>query len=121
MATISIYEREKFSFQMQFRGVDNIKRRDKWQSNREELDYINNNMNQYIDFSVPWVFWSFSYNQFIVACFKGNHHAKPLNFNGELKLTDKWKLTLIPGRLSSKKDVTVHQCKLTETYKIAGN
>jgi hypothetical protein len=92
------------SFQMQFRGGDK-KKKTSDKATEEELDYINNNMNQYIDFSVPWSFGVSYVINYSKPAFKETI-TQTLNFNGELKLTDKWKVDFNSGYDFEQKDVT---------------
>lgn len=64
---------------------------------QEELDYISRNRNLYIDFTVPWtlsVSYNLSYNK---IGFQNSQVTQTLNFNGDLKMTEKWKIGFNSG------------------------
>lgn len=92
------------AFQMQFRGGDKSKKKSDKVS-EDDLDYVNNNLDQYIDFDVPWAFgvsYVINYNK---PAFESDI-TQTLNFNGELKITDKWKVDFNSGYDFEQKDVT---------------
>lgn len=64
---------------------------------QEQLDEINNNPNQYVDFSLPW---QLSINTNLSYSKQGFNKAQvtnTVNLNGELSLTPKWKVTFTSG------------------------
>jgi hypothetical protein len=64
---------------------------------KDELDNINANLDKYVDFTIPWSLsfsYSLSYNK------RGYEKAvvsQTLSFNGDLKMTDKWKMSFNSG------------------------
>jgi hypothetical protein len=101
---LSRFTSGNISFQMQFRGGDKKKKQSE-NATEEELDYINNNMDQFIDFNVPWSFGVSYVINYSKPTFKETI-TQTLNFNGELKLTDKWKVDFNSGYDFEQKDVT---------------
>ncbi|MDO1447295.1 putative LPS assembly protein LptD [Rhodocytophaga aerolata] len=70
---------------------------DMTETERDELDRINNNIDQYVDFTIPWSL-SFAYS----LNYSKPNVQKPivsqtLSFNGDLKVTDKWKISFNSG------------------------
>ncbi|MCS7020105.1 MAG: putative LPS assembly protein LptD [Cytophagales bacterium] len=64
---------------------------------QEELDFISRNRNLYVDFTVPWtlsVSYNLSYNK---TGFEQARVTQTLNFNGDLKMTEKWKIGFNSG------------------------
>ncbi len=92
------------AFQMQFRGGDKSKKKSDNVS-EEDLDYINSNLDQYIDFNVPWAFGLSYVIRYDKPRIEKNI-TQTLNFNGELKLTEKWKVDFNSGYDFERKDVT---------------
>lgn len=74
-------------------------------ANEETLEYINANMEQFVDFSVPWSLklnYNFNYS-------KPNLDAEitqSINFNGDLNITEKWKVGFRSGYDIKNKDFT---------------
>jgi hypothetical protein len=63
----------------------------------EELDFISRNRNLYIDFTVPWtlsVSYNLSYNK---TGFQDSRVTQTFNFNGDVKMTEKWKIGFNSG------------------------
>tara|TARA_R110002049_G_scaffold251627_2_gene426004 strand:+ start:482 stop:3022 length:2541 start_codon:yes stop_codon:yes gene_type:complete len=92
------------AFQMQFRGGNKGKKKSDKVS-EDDLDYINSNLDQYIDFNVPWAFgvsYVINYNKPRLE----ETITQTLNFNGELKITDKWKVDFNSGYDFERKDIT---------------
>ncbi|MAZ58650.1 MAG: hypothetical protein CMP56_04520 [Flavobacteriales bacterium] len=71
----------------------------------EQLEYINQNLDYFIDFTVPWslrFFYNFTYN-------KPNFESdviQTINFNGDLNITKKWKIGFRSGYDLKNKDFT---------------
>lgn len=62
-----------------------------------ELDNINNNRSQYVDFNIPWnltLNFNFGYTK---TGFKEAVITNTVNFNGDFNLTENWKLTYTSG------------------------
>ena len=63
---------------------------------QSDLEYINENMDNYIDFSVPWnlqFFYNFSYRKPLSE----SELIQSINFNGDLNITKKWKVGFSSG------------------------
>ena len=74
-------------------------------ASQEELDEINRNRDQYIDFNMPWQFYvsyNLSYNK---ASFLSSY-TQTLMINGDISLTTKWKITFSSGWDFTHKDIT---------------
>jgi hypothetical protein len=66
-------------------------------ASQEELDFISRNRNLYIDFTVPWTL-SLSYNlSYNKTGFQDARVTQTLNFNGDIKMTEKWKVGFNSG------------------------
>jgi hypothetical protein len=64
--------------------------------NKEELDEINRNRYQYVDFNIPWtlnVSYNFIYNK---PAFTENIQ-QTLSFNGDINVTENWKVGMNSG------------------------
>lgn len=74
-------------------------------ASQEELDEINRNREQYIDFNMPWQFY-ISYNlNYNKASFVSSY-TQTLMVNGDISLTTKWKITFSTGWDFTHKDIT---------------
>ena len=70
-----------------------------------ELDYINQNLDYFVDFTVPWslrLFYNLSYNKPQL----NSEIIQSINFNGDLNITDKWKIGFRSGYDLKNKDFT---------------
>jgi hypothetical protein len=74
-------------------------------ASREELDQINRNRDQYIDFNVPWQFF-LSYNLIYNKANFTSTYTQTLTVNGDISLTPKWKITFSTGWDFTNKDIT---------------
>lgn len=64
---------------------------------REQIAQINANRDKYVDFNIPWTL-SFSYSlNYNKRGYEKAVISQTLSFNGDLKLTDKWKIALNSG------------------------
>ncbi|MGK7394066.1 MAG: putative LPS assembly protein LptD [Candidatus Cyclobacteriaceae bacterium M3_2C_046] len=73
----------------------------------EELDYIQNNPDLYVDFNIPWnlrINYAFNYTKPGLAESK---ITQSLDFSGDLSLTDKWKMTFNSGYDFENKEFTM--------------
>lgn len=62
-----------------------------------QIDYINADPSKYVDFKIPWTF-GFSYAlQYAKRGFAPAQVIQTLTFNGDLKITDKWKIGVNSG------------------------
>jgi lipopolysaccharide assembly outer membrane protein LptD (OstA) len=65
--------------------------------NDEELEYINNNINNYIDFNLPWSL-SLNYNlNARTPALQEAHISQSITFNGDIKLSENWKFGMSSG------------------------
>ncbi len=67
------------------------------QANEEQLEYINNNPNLYVDFEIPWnvsLAYQFGLSRFGL---QKAQLVQALTLNGDLSLTPKWKITVQSG------------------------
>ena len=71
----------------------------------QELEYINQNINQFIDFSVPWSL-RFYYNLSYYKPDIDPEIIQSINFNGDLSITKKWKLGFRSGYDLKNRDFT---------------
>jgi len=76
-------------------------------ASQAEIDEINRNRDQYIDFNLPWqisFIYTLSYNKAALVSSYGNHI---LRVNGDLSLTRKWKITFSSGWDFTAKDIVL--------------
>lgn len=77
------------------KGKQKEKKKSKY-ATEDELEYINQNLDQYVDFSIPWSL-NLRYNiRYSKAAFESNV-TQTLNFNGDLSVTDNWKVGVNSG------------------------
>ncbi len=63
----------------------------------EQIEFINKNPDLYVDFSIPWSL-QLSYNfNYTKIGFAKSQVVQALTFNGDLSLTEKWKMTYNSG------------------------
>jgi hypothetical protein len=73
---------------------------------QQEIDEVNRNRDQYIDFNLPWQL-TISYNlQYNKQNFRSTY-VQVLRFNGDLSLTKKWKITFSSGWDFTGKDIVI--------------
>ena len=71
----------------------------------EELEYINNNNEQFVDFNVPWslqLYYNFTYSKPNIE----SEINQSINFNGDINITKKWKIGFRSGYDLKNKDFT---------------
>jgi len=71
----------------------------------EELEYINQNLGRFVDFSVPWslrFYYNFSYYKPDID----SEITQSINFNGDVNITKKWKVGFRSGYDLKNKDFT---------------
>lgn len=74
-------------------------------ASEEELEYINNNLDQYVDFTVPWSL-NIGYNiRYAKPAFKETL-TQTLNFSGDLSVTENWKVGFTSGWDFEQKELT---------------
>lgn len=72
-----------------------------------DKQFLINNPNVYVDFSIPWslsINYNLSYNK---RGFEDPRIIQTINFNGDLSLTEKWKVGFSSGYDFTQKDVTI--------------
>ena len=89
-----------FNFRLTGKGKDGKKPNNEPKKSKyatdDELEHINANLDQYIDFSIPWSL-NVSYNIRYSKPTKTSSVTQTLNFNGDLSLTDNWKIGATSG------------------------
>lgn len=88
-----------FNFRLTGKGKDGKKANEPKKSKYatdEEMEMINANIDQYIDFSIPWSL-NVSYNIRYSKPTNTSNVTQTLNFNGDLSLTDNWKIGATSG------------------------
>tara|TARA_B110000046_G_scaffold52102_1_gene58163 strand:+ start:39209 stop:41806 length:2598 start_codon:yes stop_codon:yes gene_type:complete len=88
-----------FNYRLTGKGKDGKKANEPKKSKYatdEELERINANIEQYVDFSIPWSL-NFSYNIRYSKPTNRSNVTQTLNFNGDLSLTDNWKIGATSG------------------------
>lgn len=85
---------------------DEIMRENLTPEEENELDYIRANPHEYVDFNIPWSF-SFGYNLRYTRTLQNElQFLQVLTFNGDLSLTEKWKIRFNSGYDFSQKEFT---------------
>lgn len=76
---------------------DAFKRKENENVNQEELEFVNNNIEHYVDFSIPWDL-RFTYNiRTSRTPLQENTIQQAITFSGNINLTDNWKISLNSG------------------------
>jgi len=86
------------------KGKQTEKKTSKYAS-EEELEFINQNLDQYIDFSIPWSL-NIRYNIRYNKTFFESNVTQTLNFNGDLSVTENWKVGFNSGWDFEREDFT---------------
>ncbi len=83
-----------------------FKKKESENVNDDELEHINNNLNDYIDFNIPWSL-RLNYNlNASTPALKENTISQSITFNGDIKLTDNWKFGISSGYDISKNELS---------------
>lgn len=72
----------------------------------DELEYINNNLQNYVDFNLPWSLnlnYNFNANTPVL---QDKVVSQSITFNGDIKLTENWKIGVSSGYDITKKDIS---------------
>ena len=88
-----------FNFRLTGKGKDGKKANEPKKSKyatEEEMEMINANIDQYIDFSIPWSL-NVTYNIRYTKPTNTSNVTQTLNFNGDISLTDNWKIGATSG------------------------
>ncbi|MDB4107213.1 putative LPS assembly protein LptD [Bacteroidia bacterium] len=73
--------------------------------NDNELEFINNNLQNYVDFNLPWSL-SLNYNfRAKTPALLGKELNQSITFNGDIKLTENWKIGVSSGYEITKKEL----------------
>ena len=73
------------------------KKKESNNASEEQMKFINKNPDLYVDFSIPWSL-SVSYNfNYTKIGFAKSQVVQALTFNGDISLTEKWKMTYNSG------------------------
>jgi len=84
-----------------------FKRKSSDNANEQELEFINNNLQNYVDFNIPWSL-NINYNMRAsrpVLLEKSVNQS--ITFNGDIKLTKNWKIGLNSGYDISKEELSL--------------
>lgn len=85
---------------------DDIIRENLTPEEQSELDYIRANPHEYVDFNIPWSF-SFGYNLRYTRTLRDEKQfMQTVTFNGDLSLTEKWKIRFNSGYDFAQKEFT---------------
>lgn len=78
-------------------STDSLNTQNMSEAERQQLAFINANRERYVDFNVPWTI-SFSYSlNYTKQGFNKPVVSQTLSFSGDLKITDKWKVSYNSG------------------------
>jgi len=74
--------------------------------NEDELEYINNNLQNYVDFNLPWSL-NLNYNlNSRTPVLREKTVSQSITFQGDIKLTENWKIGVSSGYDITKKDIS---------------
>ncbi len=86
---------------------DAFQRKSSQNANEQELEFINNNLQNYIDFNIPWSL-SINYNmRASKPVLLEKNITQSLTFNGDIKLSKNWKIGINSGYDISKKELSL--------------
>ena len=94
-----------FNFDISMSFKDQKKEIESKERNSEDIDYINQNIDQYVDFNVPWslnVFYNFNYTKPDL----NSEIMQSINFNGDVSITKNWKIGFRSGYDFKNKEFT---------------
>jgi len=92
------------NFSINFNIIQRIKELKSNKGSQDELDEINKNRDNYVDFNIPFSL-NIGYNFFFLNNFNApDQITQTLNFNGDLQLTPSWKVTYNSGYDFEQKD-----------------
>ena len=84
-----------------------FKKKESENINEEELEFINNNLNHYIDFNLPWSLnLNYNFNATTPALTESTI-SQSITFNGDIKLSENWKIGVNSGYDITKKDIAI--------------
>jgi lipopolysaccharide assembly outer membrane protein LptD (OstA) len=91
---------------------DAFKRKTSENVNDDELEFINNNMQNYVDFNLPWSL-SLNYNfRAITPALLESTITQAINFRGEINLTENWKIGVNSGYDITNKELAITSLNL---------
>jgi hypothetical protein len=91
---------------------DALKRKTSKNVNDDELEFINNNMQNYVDFDLPWSL-SLNYNfRAITPALLESTITQAINFRGEINLTKNWKIGVNSGYDITNKELAITSLNL---------
>lgn len=96
------------NFRLEGKGKDGKKQGEPKKSKyatQDDLDYINANLDQYVDFNIPWSL-NVSYNLRYTKPGKTSAVTQTMNFNGDISLTENWKIGATSGWDFERNDFT---------------
>lgn len=89
-----------------------FKRKESENADERELEFINNNMQNYVDFNLPWSL-NLNYNfRAGSAVLIENSITQSITFNGDIKLTENWKIGVNSGYNISNKEISITSINL---------
>lgn len=89
-----------------------FKRKEGKNVDERELEFINNNMQNYVDFNLPWSL-NINYNfRAGSAVLLENNITQSITFNGDIKLTENWKIGVNSGYNISNKEISITSINL---------
>jgi hypothetical protein len=102
-----------FALSSNFRPKAAEKKKKSENATEEQLNFINKNPDLYVDFSIPWSL-TFSYNfNYTKIGYAKSQVVQALTFNGDLSLTEKWKMTYNSGYDFVSKSLTYTNLAIT--------
>jgi len=89
-----------------------FKKKDGKNVDERELEFINDNLQNYVDFNLPWSL-NLNYNFRTGSnVFLENNVTQSLTFNGDIKLTDNWKIGVNSGYNITNKEISITSINL---------
>jgi lipopolysaccharide assembly outer membrane protein LptD (OstA) len=91
---------------------DAFKRKTSDNVNDDELEFINNNMDNYVDFNLPWSL-SLNYNfRALTPALLESTITQSVTFRGDIKLTENWKIEVNSGYDITNKEIAITSLNL---------
>jgi hypothetical protein len=91
---------------------DAFKRKTSENVNDDELEFINNNMQNYVDFNLPWdLSLNYSFRAITPALLESTIE-QAINFQGEINLTKNWKIGVNSGYDITNKELAITSLNL---------
>lgn len=84
-----------------------FKRKTSSTANEQELEFINNNLDDYVDFNIPWSL-NINYNMRATRpVLLEQNIMQSITFNGDIKLSENWKIGINSGYDITKKELSL--------------